>query len=67
MDPNELAELAREEAEHAWREDMAEIAMHNRAYRDGDWTLDDFLEFDPCGRGYAAAHERSTIGMGSPL
>ena len=59
----ELAELAREEAEFCWREDMAEIAMGCRAVRDGDWTTDDWLEWSPVGRGYAAAHERSVTGM----
>ncbi len=63
MDPDELAELAREEAEHQWREDMCEVAMGCRAYAAGDWTIDDYLEWSPVGRGYAAAHERSTFGM----
>ena len=66
-DADEQAELAREEAEFCWREDMAEIAAHNRHVMDGDWTLDDWLEWSPTGRGYAAAHERATVGMGTAL
>ena len=62
-DADEMAEIAREEAEYVWREQMQEVAQHCRAYREGDWDLSDWLEFDPCGRGYAAAHERATVGM----
>ena len=61
----ELAELAREDAVADWREAMTELAMHNRAFSDGDWTLDDWLEWSPTGRGEAAAYARSTVGMAS--
>ncbi len=64
---DELAELAREDAEYEWREEMREIALHHRDYRDGVWDLDDWLEFSSCGRGYAAAHARDTFGMGGGL
>lgn len=53
-------EAAREEA---WRDDMAEIAAHNRNVMKGDWSLTDWLEWSDVGRGYAAAHERSVAGM----
>lgn len=55
----ELAELA----EDAWREEMAELAMHNRHYREGSYTLDDWLEFSPVGRGEYAARQRELRGM----
>lgn len=60
---DELADLAREDAEQEWREYAAEAAQHCKAYREGDWTLDDYLEWSPEGRGLAAAHTRSTVGM----
>ena len=63
LDADELAELAAEDAREACLEDMAEIAAHNRSYAEGDWSLDDWLEWSPVGRGYAAAHERSVAGM----
>ncbi len=63
LDADELADLAAEDARAEWREQMAELALHNRAYRDGDWDLDDFLEWSPVGRGEAAAFARSTAGM----
>ena len=61
----EMAELAREDAYAEWREAMEELAMHNRHYHDGDWNLDDWLEWSPVGRGEAAAWERSVAGMPS--
>ena len=64
LTPYELAELAREDAAADWREAMAELAMHNRAFSDGDWTLDDWIEWSPVGRGEVAAYARSTAGMG---
>ena len=63
LSAEEMAELAREDAEYEWREEMREIALHHRDYRDGVWDLDDWLEFSSCGRGYAAAHARDTFGM----
>ncbi len=59
----EMAELAREDAEADWREEVAEYAHHCRAYAEGDWDLDDYLEWSPVGRGLAAAHARSVAGM----
>jgi hypothetical protein len=41
-----------------WREEMAELAMHNRHVRDGNWSIEDWLEWSPVGRGEAAARER---------
>lgn len=63
----ELAVLAREEAEaerrERWREELVEIALHDRRYANGDWSLDDWLEWSSLGRAEAAAFERSTYGM----
>ena len=60
---DELAAFAEDDAYETWRDEMAELAMHNRAYAEGDWDLDDFLEWSPVGRGEAAAHQRSTWGL----
>ena len=57
----ELAELAREDAHEQWREQMAELAWHNRAYRDGDWDLDDWIEWSGEGRGEEHAALKAAI------
>ena len=54
-------ELARVDAYEQWREQMAELAWHNRAYRDGDWDLDDWIEWSGEGRGEEHAALKAAI------
>ena len=55
----QIAAFADDDAYDDWREAMAEIAAHNRSYAEGDWSLNDWLEWSPVGRGEAAEHARS--------